>query len=199
MNLFRGNTETILEILQTQRDSTFANPVVANVTHAAEVTNVTADVAATIETPVETLTPTTLNHHLVRHAMNRLVATYPCGMPLNFAAQFANGGDFIPYQALVAPNFVGNVVFLWDVPTIQTPPTVDAANPEDNQGQVLAKTPDNEDEDEYRGPRLHFQIPSQAAQPANMNQFQAAPFLYPRETSVPMLTYSPNNPGLQYV
>lgn len=82
------------------------------------------------------------------------------------------------------------------MPTIQTPP-VDDANFEDNQGQVPIETPDNKDE--YRGPRLHFQVPSQAAQPANMNQFQAAPFGYPRETSVPMLTYAPNNHSLYYV
>ena len=72
---------------------------------------------------------------------------------------------------------------------------VDAANPEDNQGQVLNETPDVEDE--YRGSRLHFQVPAQAAQPASANQ--AAPYSYPGATSVPMLTYAPTDTALQYV
>lgn len=59
MNLFRGNLETILEILQTQRHSTSANHVAANVAHAAGVTNATTDVIATVETPVEIVAPTT--------------------------------------------------------------------------------------------------------------------------------------------
>lgn len=83
------------------------------------------------------------------------------------------------------------------MPTVQTPHTVDVTNPKDNQGQVPTETLDNKDE--YRCSRLHFQVPSQATQPANMNQFQASPFGYPGETFVPILTYAPNNPALQYV
>lgn len=81
MNLFQGNMETILEILQTQTDPTFVNPAAANVTHAAEVTNATADVVATVKTPVETVAPTIVNHHLVSSATNRLAAAYPWGCP----------------------------------------------------------------------------------------------------------------------
>lgn len=104
------------------------------------------------------------------------------------------GDAFIPHQTLIAPNAVGNAVFPWGAPTIQTPSTVDAANPEDTQGQVLSETPDNEEE--YWGPHLHFQVTSQVAQPGNMNRFQVAPFVYPGATSVPMLTYAPNIPTL---
>lgn len=77
MNLFRGNMETILEILQTQRASTSANPTAANVTHAAGVTNDTAAIDATIETPMETVTPTAGNRQLVPADLNRLAAAYP--------------------------------------------------------------------------------------------------------------------------
>lgn len=59
-------------------------------------------------------------------------------MPPSFAAQFANGGGFIPHQALHAPNAAENAIFPWGAPMIQTPPTVDATDPEDTQGQVLA-------------------------------------------------------------
>lgn len=188
--------ETILELLQTQRASSSANPAAANITHATGVTNPTAAIDDTIETSTETVAPTIGNLQLVPTNFNRLVASYPQGMPLNIAAHFANGGSFYPHHTLAAPTAVGNAIFPWGVPTIQTPP-VDDANPEDNQGQVPSETPDNKDE--YRGPRLPFQVPSQAAQLGNMNTFQATPFGYPRETFVPMLTYAPNNPTLQYV
>lgn len=117
-------------------------------------------------------------------------------MPQSFAAHFANGDAFFPHQTLVAPTAAGNVVFPWGVPTVQSPP-VDAANPEDNQGKIPTETPDNEDE--YRGLCLHFQVSAQASQPANMNQFQAALFGYAGETSMPVLTYAPNNLVLQYM
>ncbi|XP_050909909.1 uncharacterized protein LOC127123752 [Lathyrus oleraceus] len=47
--------EAILELLQTQRTSTSANPADVNVTHAAGVTNPTTVVGVTVETPVEIL------------------------------------------------------------------------------------------------------------------------------------------------
>ena len=103
IDLFQGNMKTFLEILQTQRAHISANPATTNVTHAAEVTNATVDVAVVIETLMETVTSTTVNHHLVPSVVNRLVASYPQGMSLNFAAQFANGGAFIPHQALFFP------------------------------------------------------------------------------------------------
>lgn len=126
--------------------------------------------------------------------MNRLAAATPWGMHENFAANFVDGGAFFPHPTLTATAAAGNPAFLWGIPTVQTP-LVDAANPKDNQGQVLNETSDAEDE--YRGPRLHFQVPAQAAQPASANQ--AAPFSYPRATSMPMMTYAPTNFALQYV
>lgn len=60
MNLFRGNMETIIEYLQTQRVAASANHAFANVTSATVLTT-TADVFATIETPVETVVPTDVN------------------------------------------------------------------------------------------------------------------------------------------
>lgn len=61
MNLFSGNMETILEILQTQRASTFANTIAANVIHVAGVTNHTVVVGAIVETLMETIVPTITN------------------------------------------------------------------------------------------------------------------------------------------
>ena len=77
MNLFRGNMETILEILQAQRASTSANPVAANITNVVRVTNATADVVAAVETPLDTMVPTAMNQHLFSSIANRLVAAYP--------------------------------------------------------------------------------------------------------------------------
>ena len=67
------------------------------------------------------------------------------------------GGAFFPRQTLTATTADGNPTFPWGITNIQTP-LVDAANPEDNQGQVTHETPDVEGE--YWGPRLHFQIPA---------------------------------------
>lgn len=53
--------ETILELLQTQRTSTSANPATANVTHIDGVTNRTAVAGVTVETPAETVVPTNGN------------------------------------------------------------------------------------------------------------------------------------------
>lgn len=111
MNLFNGNMETILKILQTQKAPVSTNPTTANVTHAAGVTNATADVVAAVETLEETVAPTTMNRHLVLANLNRLVAAYSWGMPQNFTAQFANGGAFFPHQTLAAPTAVRNLVF----------------------------------------------------------------------------------------
>lgn len=178
MDLFQGNMKAILELPQTQRAPASANPADDNVTRAAGVTNPATATGATVETPVETVVPTTENCQLVPADMNRLTAAYPWGMPLNFSAHFAHGGAFFPHPTLIAPAATGNPAFAWGIPTVQTPP-IDVANPEDNQGQVPNETPDAEGE--YRGPCLHFHIPSQVAQPASANQ--ATPF----------------NPTLQYV
>lgn len=75
--------ETILEILQTQRASTSA---AANATHVIRVTNVTVDVATAVETLMETVSPTTVNHQLVPADLNKLDVAYPWRMPQNFAA-----------------------------------------------------------------------------------------------------------------
>lgn len=145
MDLFQGNMETIVELLQTHRTSTSANPNASNVTHAGGMTNPTVVVGATVETPAETLVPTTGSRQLVPAYLNRFATAYPWGIPQNFVAHFANGGAFFPHQALAAPTAVKNVVFFWGVPTVQTP-LIDVANPEDNQGQVPTETPDIEDE-----------------------------------------------------
>lgn len=108
MNLFRGNMETILEILQTHRAPAFTT---ANVTQAAGVTNPTAAVGATVETPTETVVPTTVNRQLVPANVNKLAAAYPRGMPPNFAAYFANGSAFFPHPILTTPAAAGNIVF----------------------------------------------------------------------------------------
>lgn len=147
--------------------------------------------SATVETPVETMVPIAENCQLVPTDMNRLAASYPRGMPQNFAAHFANGGAFLPHPTLTTTTAAGIPTFPWGIPTVQTPP-VDASNPEDNQGQVPHENPDAEGE--YRGPRLHFQIPTQVAQAASAHQ--AAPFSYPGATSMPMMTYAPANPAL---
>lgn len=174
MNLFRGNMETILEIIQTQRAPASTD---TNTTRDAGVANSATAVGATIETHMETVVPTIENYQLVHADMNRLTGAYPWGMPQNFVAHFANGGAFFPHPTLTAPAAAGNPVFPWGVSTVQIP-LVNAANPEDDQGQVPNETPDAEGE--YRGPRLHFQI---HAQPASTHQ--AAPFGYLGETSVP--------------
>lgn len=76
MDLFQRNMETILEILQAHRDSIYANPTAANVTNVVGVTNVTAHVAATVETLMESVSPTIVNHHLVPSTVNRIVVAY---------------------------------------------------------------------------------------------------------------------------
>lgn len=85
MNLFWGNMETILKYLQTQRVATSSNPASANVTSAAMVTT-TANVVATVETPVETVVSTAMNQHMFTSTSNRLVASYPWGIPPKFAS-----------------------------------------------------------------------------------------------------------------
>lgn len=96
MKLFRGNMETIVEYIQTQMAATSTNPASANVISAVVLTT-TANVVATIETPVETMVPTIVNQPMFTSASNRLAAAYPWGMPPNFASQFANGCAFIPH------------------------------------------------------------------------------------------------------
>lgn len=126
----------------------------------------------------------------------RLVAAYPWGMPPHLVAHLASGGAFFPHPALSASAAVGNTGFPWGVRTIQTP-SVNASNPETNQGQVPNDTPDTEDD--YRGPHLHFQIPAQTAQAVSASQFPTVPFGYPGVTFMPMLTYTPTNPALQHI
>lgn len=118
MDLLRGNMETILEIIQAQRASTSANPTVANVTNVVGVTNATVDVVATIKTLVETVVQIAVNQHMFPSVENRLAVAYSWGIHSNFSAQFANGGAFLPHQALIALNAVGNVVFPLGAPTI---------------------------------------------------------------------------------
>lgn len=95
-------------------------------------------------------------------------------------------GAFFPHPTLSAAAAAGNAGFPWALPTVQTTPVI-AADPENNQGQVPDDTPDNEDD--YRGPCLHFQIPNQTAQAANVSQFPTIPLGYLGVTSMPMLSY----------
>lgn len=140
LDLFQGKMEAILELLQTQRASASANTADDNTTRAAGVADHTATVGDTVETPMETVVPTSENRQLVLADMNRLAAAYPWGMPQNFAAHFTNGGSFSPHQTLTATAATGNPAFPWGIPTVQTPP-IDDANPEDNQGRVPHETP----------------------------------------------------------
>lgn len=143
INLFRGNMETSMEYLQTQRVATSVNPSTVVVTNVIVATT-TADVVTSIETPIKTVVLANVNQHMFTFASNRLVASYPLGIPPSFASQFANGGAFVPHQALTSPTTVGNSTFPWDVPMVQTPQMVGASNPENTQGQIHAETP-NED------------------------------------------------------
>lgn len=150
MNLFRGNMETILEILQSQR--TPASNA-ANITHAVGVTIPTTADGPTVKTPAETVMPNPGNCQMVSADSARLVAAYPWGMPPHLAASLTHWGDFFPHPALSTATAVGNTGFPWGLPNVQTT-LVDAANPENNQGQVPKDTHDAEDD--YRGMRLHF-------------------------------------------
>lgn len=85
MDLFQGNMETIFKVLQTQRAPTYVNPAATDVTHATGVVNPTVDVFDGVETRVETVAPTTVNHPLVPSAVNRLAVVYLWGMPPNFS------------------------------------------------------------------------------------------------------------------
>ncbi|XP_050918887.1 uncharacterized protein LOC127136366 [Lathyrus oleraceus] len=169
--------ETILEILEAQRPPA---SIAANVTHVDGVINPTVVAGTTVKTPMETVACCCL----------------PVGDAPTICCSSHQLGAFFPHPALSAPTAAGNIGFPWGVPTFQTP-LVDAANPEANQGQVPDDTPDTKDD--YRGPRLHFQIPAQTAQAASASQFPTAPFGYPGVTSMPMLTYAPTNPALQHV
>lgn len=78
MDLFQGNMEAILQLLQTQRTPASTND---NITRAAGVTNLATAAGATVETPMETVVPTNGNRQLVPTDVNRLVAAYPWGIP----------------------------------------------------------------------------------------------------------------------
>lgn len=106
----------------------------------------------------------------------------------------------MPYQSFFVPPAIRNfVAYPWGM-THHSPQVVDADNHEIPQGQTLqtsmhvtAKTPDD-NEPEYKCPRLHFHVPPQDAQPIvqNLNQGIQIPPPYPRAPSVvaPQLTYS---------
>ena len=159
MNLFRGNMETILELLQSQRNPTSD---AANVTRATGVTISDTAVGTTVDPLAKTMVPNSGNRQVVPTDPARLVAAYPWGMPHHLAASLASGGAFFPHSTLVAA--AGNSGFHWVLPALQTTSSI-AADPDDNQGQVPDDPLDNEDDN--RGPRLHFQIPVQTAQPAS--------------------------------
>lgn len=179
--------ETILEILQSQRNPTSAT---ANVTCAAGVTIPDVAAGTTNDTPTETAVPNSGKRQVVPTDPVRLVAAYPWGMPPHLAASLASGGTFFPHPTLVAA--VGNTSFPWALPTLQTT-LVNATDLDDNQGQDPDDLPN--DEEDYRGLRLHFQLPNQTAQAVSIGQVPTIPFDYPGATSVPMMTY----PASQYM
>lgn len=146
----------------------------------------------TIDTPTETIMPNPGNRQTIPMDAARLVAAYPWGMPPHLAASLASGGAFFPHPALSAAATAGNAGFTWALPTLQTA-LVDAADPDNNEGQVLDDLPN--DEEDYRGPHLHFQLPNQTAHVASTGQVPAFPFGYPGATSMPMLPY----PASQHV
>lgn len=128
MNLFSGNMETILEILQSQR-----NPasVAANVTRVAGVTIPDAATGTTVDTPAEIVVPNSGNCHVVTTDPSRLVAAYPWGIPPYLAASLANGGAFFPHSTLAFAVAAGNIGFPWALPTLQTT-LVNVVKPDDN-------------------------------------------------------------------
>ncbi|XP_050897037.1 uncharacterized protein LOC127103839 [Lathyrus oleraceus] len=71
MNLFWGNMETILELLQSQR-----NP---------------ASAGTTVDPPAETVVPNSGNRQVVPTDTARLAAPYPWGMPPHLAASLTSG------------------------------------------------------------------------------------------------------------
>lgn len=186
MNLFRGNMETILELLQSQRNPT---STAANVTRTTGMTIAVTAAGTTVDPPAESVVPNSGNLQMVPTDPARLAAAYPWGMPPHLAASLTSGGAFFPHSALTPA--AGNSGFPWVLPALQTTLVI-AADPEDNQGQVPDDLPN--DEEDYRGPHLHFQLPSQTAQAASTGQIPV-PFGYPGAGSVPMMM----NPVFQYV
>lgn len=151
MNLFRGNMETILELLQSQRNAT---SIATNITSAAGVTIPNTATGTTVDPPAETMVPNSGNCQVVPTDPARLASAYPWGMPLHLAASLASGGAFFPHSTLAVA--ARNTGFPWVLPTLQTTPII-VADPDDNQGQVPDDLPN--DEEDYQGPRLHFQLP----------------------------------------
>lgn len=128
MNLFKGNMETILELLQSQR-----NPasVAANVTRAAGVTIVDTAAGTTVDPPAETVVPNSGNRQVVPTDPARIAAAYPWGMPPHLAASLTSGGAFFPHSALATA--AGNSGFPWVLPALQTAPVI-VADLDDHQG-----------------------------------------------------------------
>lgn len=90
MNLFRGNMETILEILQSQRNPASTT---ANVTRAAGVTIPDTTIGIIVDPSGEIVVP---NRQVVPMDPTRLAAAYPWGMPPHLAASLASGGSVLP-------------------------------------------------------------------------------------------------------
>lgn len=149
-----------------------------------------AAACTTVGTPAETVVPNSGNRQVVPTDPTRLATAYLWGMPPHIAASLASGGAFFPHSTLVAA--VGNVGFPWALPTLQTTP-INVVESGDNQGQVPDDLPD--DEEDYQGPRLHFQLPNHTAQAESTGQVLTFPFGYPRATSMPIITY----PASQYL
>lgn len=140
MNVFKGNMETILELLQSQRNLASAT---ANVTRDAGVTISDTAAGTTVDPPAETVVRNAGDLQVVPMDPARVAATYPWGMPPHLAASLTGGGAFFPHSALATAT--GNSGFPWVLPALHTTPII-TADPEDNQGQVPDDLP-NDDED----------------------------------------------------
>lgn len=170
---------TILEHLQTQRD----NVDVVNSTDATAIT-IAANTILVMVDPVNTVVqPIVISQSLFPTGPSRFVVAYPWGMPHNCTPQFASGNPFMSYQPFDVSSSNRNfATFLWGilnhfsaqgVKTEEThPPIMNVDNAEDQ-------------EPEYMGPPITFQIP---AQPVQSNPYVFAAMVPP----------FPNNVMLQY-
>lgn len=189
-----------MEYLQAQKatsSTSAANPASVVVTDAIVVTT-------SVDAVVDTVIQPVVSQPICQPGPSRHAIAYPWGVPPNFTPQVGNGNDFMPYQLFVVHSANGNVVaHPWGM-TTHSPQMVNTENREINPEQVLqtsvlviVKTL-NDNEDEYRGPTLHFRLPPRATQPTtqNLNQGVQIPPSHPRASSVvaPPFVY----PGAPY-
>ncbi|XP_050875848.1 uncharacterized protein LOC127079504 [Lathyrus oleraceus] len=131
MNLFRGNMETILEILQSQRNLA---SVAANVTRAAGVTIPDAAASTTVDTPTETVVPNSGNRQMTGapQAPNAQLGMQHL-QPANVAQTVPPSFSYPP-QMWFTSNMPAPIAPEASRPASQVvPPAVDPARPADYQ------------------------------------------------------------------